>query len=674
MNLQGSHRIKMVPDHISEIRYSQGRGREVLRRPIRWPRTAFRSDGGYNHNYNIDSFGNMLLQDNLHTPQNYSIDQATNRLLLNATDLQYNAGGELVSAPNPLGGSHSMAYTAEGYLDSIDSWHTGSYLYNALGERTTASRSSNASWNEYVYLNGQPMADVDNTGKWSDYIYANGQKIAKVDSTNTRVHLTAVNQTGGWAYGQLPVPASTTVQPGDVLSFRMYQHNANGYIGLGFTDGSNTDWYCGPCYDPTGGVSDQWVNVAIPFGGTVSSPGPMAGKTFSYFFVGQRPGGPNGEYDIMYEDIALIHPDGSVVPFPVPLGNVIFGGNSPYSTNESGKNEVVSTASGAIGAVADTHYYLDDHLGTTQMELSAGGWPVWEGQFTPFGQEIIGGATTNTLGQQPADGTSMRYKFTGKERDAESGLDYFGARYYGSSMGRWMSPDWKSKPEPVPYASLDNPQTFNLYSYVGNNPLSKADADGHCSSPSVGKGQVGICIDYYISTKTVDPKGMGSHGLGDNRGPMANDTEGRYRVEVKLVIDRESGKVTGTSQAGMSQAKVLGVTLNFPGKDSTGLSASTDKNGNIHLDVTSIGINGAQVAGVPGAPPGAIQGDVRLVVTPDNQVGTDAGGSRTAYPALEVYSYQQGKDPVQVLDMPQSSDSKDLTRGMTQPIPQKDPQ
>jgi RHS repeat-associated protein len=72
------------------------------------------------------------------------------------------------------------------------------------------------------------------------------------------------------------------------------------------------------------------------------------------------------------------------------------------------------------------------------------------------------------------------YKFTGKERDAESGLDYFGARYYASSMGRWMSPDWADKPEAVPYSDLENPQSLNLYQYVGNNPLSKADADGHC--------------------------------------------------------------------------------------------------------------------------------------------------------------------------------------------------
>jgi RHS repeat-associated protein len=36
--------------------------------------------------------------------------------------------------------------------------------------------------------------------------------------------------------------------------------------------------------------------------------------------------------------------------------------------------------------------------------------------------------------------------FTGKERDTESGLDYFGARYYASTMGRWLSPDWADKP------------------------------------------------------------------------------------------------------------------------------------------------------------------------------------------------------------------------------------
>jgi RHS repeat-associated protein len=68
---------------------------------------------------------------------------------------------------------------------------------------------------------------------------------------------------------------------------------------------------------------------------------------------------------------------------------------------------------------------------------------------------------------------------TGKERDTESGNDYFPARYYSSSMGRWLSPDWSAKYEPVPYAKLDNPQTLNLYAYVMNNPLTRFDPDGH---------------------------------------------------------------------------------------------------------------------------------------------------------------------------------------------------
>jgi RHS repeat-associated protein len=71
------------------------------------------------------------------------------------------------------------------------------------------------------------------------------------------------------------------------------------------------------------------------------------------------------------------------------------------------------------------------------------------------------------------------YRSTGKERDAESGNDYFEARYYSSAMGRFMSPDWSAKEDPVPYAQLDDPQSLNLYSYVLNNPLTREDADGH---------------------------------------------------------------------------------------------------------------------------------------------------------------------------------------------------
>ncbi len=77
---------------------------------------------------------------------------------------------------------------------------------------------------------------------------------------------------------------------------------------------------------------------------------------------------------------------------------------------------------------------------------------------------------------------------TGKERDTESGNDYFDARYYASAMGRFMSPDWSAKIEPVPYAKLDDPQSLNLYSYVENNPLDRIDADGHEVGFTYGNG------------------------------------------------------------------------------------------------------------------------------------------------------------------------------------------
>jgi RHS repeat-associated protein len=72
-----------------------------------------------------------------------------------------------------------------------------------------------------------------------------------------------------------------------------------------------------------------------------------------------------------------------------------------------------------------------------------------------------------------------RYKFTGKERDPESGLDDFNARFYSSPFGRFMTPDWEAKPTDVPYANFGNPQSLNLYSYVQNNPTTMGDPDGH---------------------------------------------------------------------------------------------------------------------------------------------------------------------------------------------------
>src|SRR5207248_11294348 len=117
-------------------------------------------------------------------------------------------------------------------------------------------------------------------------------------------------------------------------------------------------------------------------------------------------------------------------------------------------------------------YYFSDHLGSASVITNASGAILDESDYYPYGGEIV--VTNND---------SNNYKFTGKERDAESGLDNFGARYDSSSLGRFMTPDWAAKPTTVPYAVFGDPQSLNLYAYVENAPVNRADADAHSDPP-----------------------------------------------------------------------------------------------------------------------------------------------------------------------------------------------
>jgi RHS repeat-associated protein len=113
-------------------------------------------------------------------------------------------------------------------------------------------------------------------------------------------------------------------------------------------------------------------------------------------------------------------------------------------------------------------YYFSDHLKTASVITNASGTITSESDYYPWGGEL-----------QFVNNDSNDYKFTGKKRDAETGLDYFGARYYSNGLGRWGSADWSATPVPVPYADFVDPQSLNLYAYTRNLPSSKSDVDGH---------------------------------------------------------------------------------------------------------------------------------------------------------------------------------------------------
>lgn len=117
------------------------------------------------------------------------------------------------------------------------------------------------------------------------------------------------------------------------------------------------------------------------------------------------------------------------------------------------------------------HYYFSDHLGShTVISNAAGTQTEQDIDYYPYGGQ------QNDYSSAPV---AQHYKFNGKERDTETGLDNFGARYDASNLGRFMTPDWSAKPVAVPYAHYGNPQSLNLYSYVENNPTTFGDPDGH---------------------------------------------------------------------------------------------------------------------------------------------------------------------------------------------------
>ena len=212
------------------------------------------------------------------------------------------------------------------------------------------------------------------------------------------------------------------------------------------------------------------------------------------------------------------------------------------------------------------HFYLNDPLGTRRVQTDYAGVVEQTCSSLPFGD---------------AESCSGGHLFTGKERDTESGNDYFMARYYSSAMGRFMSPDWSAKVEPVPYAKLDNPQSLNLYAYVLNNPLSHTDPDGHwcigghgttCPPPPPDANH-----DHTLTVRQVS---------GQNGNPMGHITvqvDGHKEVGFTPVKDMtkteiaENKSVPGTVEPRAKDVKTLdAVTIHLTKDEAKNAQATID--------------------------------------------------------------------------------------------------
>jgi len=158
---------------------------------------------------------------------------------------------------------------------------------------------------------------------------------------------------------------------------------------------------------------------------------------------------------------------------------------------------------------AATNFLTGDHLGSIRVVTDKSGNVVSRHDHLPFGEEIDStlSARDQITGYGSSDGVDQR--FTGKERDAESGLDYFLARYYSSPQGRFSSADNSSRT-----ARISDPQSWHLYAYARNNPLLLVDEDGkNWQSSFVRSERYNPLHKIFNSSVTTITAGVQSHSI-----------------------------------------------------------------------------------------------------------------------------------------------------------------
>jgi RHS repeat-associated protein len=335
-----------------------------------------------------------------------------------------------------------------------------------------------------------------------------------------------------------PAPACT---PAESASYQgVWAHYAAGNNRL-----SNTQQAIGGVsYDGAGNILNDGVNQYLYDGEgricAVSSGGTGAPVLTGYIYNAE------GER-VSKGSITAWSCDPGVNGFK-PLSDYVVGLSGEQVTemgmNPSGSMAWQHTNVYAFGHVMATydndglHFYLNDPLGTRRAQTDYAGVLEQTCASLPFGDGL--NCTNST--QSPTE-----QHFTGKERDAESGNDYFGARYYGSSMGRFMSPDPSN-------LSVDwwLPQTWNRYTYGLNNPLSMVDRNGLWpfwihneiydeAFPGMSKNDLQTVKDASFvmdfGQGQQEPSSAYMHGMSDGSGKVFWGGEGGNAAHDQIAAD-----------------------------------------------------------------------------------------------------------------------------------------
>lgn len=220
-------------------------------------------------------------------------------------------------------------------------------------------------------------------------------------------------------------------------------------------------------------------------------------------------------------------------------------------------------------------------------------------------------------------------QFTGKERDPESGLDFFGARYGSSNQGRFLSPD----PLTGTILHIANPQRWNQYAYAVNNPLFYVDPDGrnaiavNFQKMVLGMGHEGLIslhADGSGKYQRFGPRGFGPIGKGRvdtyslktkvQFGPTGLPTDASYRALASEVARLESGQ--DPQSVRMNYFKTTEVETLALDAQMDRLQAASDQG---RAPIYDVGLQNCAACTIGGLiQGGAILPDTRISLVPNN--------------------------------------------------------
>jgi RHS repeat-associated protein len=237
-------------------------------------------------------------------------------------------------------------------------------------------------------------------------------------------------------------------------------------------------------------------------------------------------------------------------------GTTVFVYNAGGQLIAEYHSDPVPPAAGGGG----TSYLTSDHLGSTRVVTKSDGTVKARYDYLPFGEELGSGIGQRTVAMGYSAADSTKQKFTQKERDSESGLDYFGTRYYSSAQGRFTSVD--------PLMASGNavaPQSWNRFVYTLNNPLRYIDPDGRAPGDfydEQGKklgtdgrtdGKIYVVTDDSEAKKIAATDKKGSTTSVDSVSSEIELPSLAVRQEIGTAVDRSNQPTTDDPKGGFHE-------------------------------------------------------------------------------------------------------------------------